>query len=293
MSRLSRDQFKDLLVEWNRNFISERNQLSHVKSVKHATIVPLPSKDARTIISFFKSYKEENPEIKILNFEEHDYIDFGIVLPKSEETKDLLINYFNHTNNVKASNDISDSYSSGGSEPIFIIPADGDFTSATPNTDAASIFYWLLHDLEHVIHGGEALPDTFIDKSINDDMSDLQDEIGYYPGGYGDWEGGRARFVEDNSTGAKNRLALSKFFKEINFTPEVADDDFPASVFGYCISRMKNKLDIQEVINAKTLSNEEKESVKNIFITSYDASNKSISKLISTFQDKILVCLGF
>jgi len=286
MSKLNRKEFKQLLNEWKQNFINERNQLKYVKSVKPAILIPLPDNEVSSLEEFFKNYKRENPDISILeNISSSSvYIDFGVILPKNIESKNLLLNYFNSVQNTKALNDIEDSYTNGGSEPILIVHAPGN---ANPelgtDNDEANIFYWLTHDLEHMMHGGEAFPNIHIDDTVRSNLSNMQDEIGYYPGGYGEVLG------KDTQT----QTALSKFFKEINFTPEVGAEDFPASVFAYCITRMKNKFDIQEVTNSNSLSHEEKEAIKNIFISGYDMSNISIDKLISTLENKILICLGF
>ena len=93
--------------------------------------------------------------------------------------------------------------------------------------------------------------------------------------------------------GFLNHLALHKFFKEINFTPEAGKTDFPASVFAYCATRMENKNDNQEIINTQSLNVEEKERLINIFSNSYESVNDQISILIKKLKNKILVCLEF
>jgi hypothetical protein len=286
MSKLNRREFKELLAEWRRNFINERGRFEYLvkeKAIKPCTIITLDFDQAESL----KDFLSNSNEIEVLQDVSTINLLFGKIISNSIDTKNKLISFFNQSGNQEISDQI---VSSNNNEPIIIARALGNNLSAGGANDR-SIFYWLIHDLEHLIYGENSV-------------------LGKYNVGWSSWDGAyddytieinnvKAGYPEDNELdddqmeGFLNHLALHKFFKEISFTEEVGETDFPASVFSYCATRMENENDNQEIINTQSLNDEEKQRLINIFSSSYKSVNDQISVLIEKLENKILVCLKF
>lgn len=287
MSKLNRKEFKELLAEWKENFINERGRFEYLvkeKAIKPCTVITLDFDQAKSL----KDLLSNSNEIKVLQDVSTTNLLFGKIISNSIDTKNNLISFFNQSDNKDISRQIA---SSNNNEPIIIARAlGGNLTDGVSGNDR-NIFYWLIHDLEHLIYGENSI-------------------LGKYHAGWSSWDGAyddytieinnvKAGYPEDNELdddqmkGFLNHLALDKFFKEIKFTEEVGETDFPASVFAYCITRMKNKFDNQEIIDTQTLKDEEKQRLIDIFSNAYESSNDQIDILIKKLENKILVCLEF
>ena len=286
MSKLNRKEFRELLTEWNSNFINERGQFEYLvkkEAIKPCTVITLDFNQAKSL----KDFLSDSNEIEVIQDVSTINLLFGKIISNSEDTKNKLISFFNQSDNKDISRQI---VSSNNNEPIIIARALGDNLTAGGVNDR-KIFYWLIHDLEHLIYGENSI-------------------LGEYHKGWSSWEGAyddyaieinnvKDGYPEDNELdddqmeGFLNHLALDKFFKEINFTPEVGETDFPASVFAYCTTRMENENDNQEIINTQSLNDEEKQRLVNIFSSSYESVNDQINILIKKLENNILVCLEF
>ena len=180
---------------------------------------------------------------------------------------------------------------SSNNEPIIIARALGNNLADGASEDN-EIFCWLIHDLEHLIYGENSI------------LGDYHEGWSNWPHAYEDYtieiDNVKEGFPEDNDyleseekEGFLNHLALSKFFTEINFTKSVGGNDFPASIFAYCILKMSNANDVTEINNTQTLNDEEKQRLKNIFSNAFESANNQIDLLIEKLEDKIFVCLEF
>jgi len=287
MSILNRKEFKELLTEWKENFINERGRFEYLvkeKAIKPCTVITLDFDQAKSL----KDLLSNSNEIKVLQDVSTTNLLFGKIISNSKDTKNKLVSFFNQNNNQEISRQI---ISSNKNEPIIFARGLGDNLTDGGDGNDRNIFYWLIHDLEHLIYGENSI-------------------LGKYHVGWSSWDGAyddytieinnvKAGYEEDNELdddemeGFLNHLALHKFFKEINFTGNVGETDFPASVFAYCVTRMENENDNQEIINTQSLSNEEKQRLVNIFSSSYKNANDQINVLIKKLENKILVCLEF
>jgi hypothetical protein len=283
MSKLSRREFKELLTEWNSNLLSERGKYSYlVKQTKPATIITLNFNQANLL----KKFLNESNEIEILQDVSTLNLGFGKVISNDRETKSKLINFFKSKGDKELSRQLT---VTDDKEPIIIASSAGDNLGGE-NLDSDG-FYWLLHDIEHLIYGENSI-------------------LGEYHRGWCQWEGAyddysieiqnvKDGYEEDNilsdreMKGFLNHLALHKFFTEIKFTESVGENDFPASIFAYCISKMDNQKDFSIINNAKTIDNSEKERLRSIFFNAYKPSNDQAQLLINKLENKILVCLDF
>ena len=281
MSKLNRREFKELLTEWNSNLLSERGKHNYlVKKTKPATIITLNSNQSRLL----KKFLNESNEIEIL--QDVGYLFFGKVISNDRKTKSKLINFFNSQGDKELSQQLE---VTDDKEPIIIATSAGDNLGGE-NSDSDA-FYWLLHDIEHLIYGENSI-------------------LGEYHRGWCQWEGAyddysieiqnvKDGYEEDNvlndrqMKGFLNHLALHKFFTEIKFTESVGENDFPASIFAYCISKMDNPKDFSTINNAKTIDNSEKERLRSIFFNAYKPSNDQAKLLINKLENKILVYLNF
>ena len=284
MSMLNRREFKELLTEWNNNLLSERGKFSYlVKEAKPAAIITLNVAQASSL----KYFLNNNNEIEILQDVSTRNLGFGKIISNNEDTKRNLINFFNSNDGEDTSRQIE---IANKNEPIIIASAAGSNLSAGSSEDSKT-FYWLVHDLEHIIHGENSI-------------------LGEYHRGWSSWEGAdedytieimnvKDGYPEDNELddremeGFLNHLALDKFFKEIRFTEEVGANDFPASVFAYCITRMDSPTDYNIINNASSISDEEKARLALIFSNAYSASNNQVDLLIEKLKNKILICLDY
>jgi hypothetical protein len=284
MRMLNRKEFKKLLTEWNNNLLSERGAFSYlVKESKPAVIITLNFNQASSL----KDFLNNNNEIEILQDVSTRNLGFGKIISSNEDTKRNLINFFNSNDGEDISRQIE---VANKIEPIIIASASGSNLSSGSSEDS-NIFYWLVHDLEHIIHGENSV-------------------LGEYHRGWSSWEGAdedytieimnvKDGYAEDNELddremeGFLNHLALNKFFNEIRFTEEVGANDFPASVFAYCITRMDSPTDYNIINNASSINDKEKARLTLIFSNAYLASNSQVDLLIKKIKNKILICLDF
>ena len=286
MSKLNRSEFKELLTEWKENFINERGRFEYLvkeEAIKPCTVITLDFDQAKRL----KDFLSDSNEIEVLQDVSTINLLFGKIISNSEDTKNKLINFFNQSDNKDISRQI---ISSNNNEPIIIARALGDNLTAGEGNDR-NIFYWLIHDLEHLIYGENSILGKYHEgwSSWDGAYDDYTIEINNVKDGYEEDN----ELDDDQMEGFLNHLALHKFFKEINFTEAVGETDFPASVFAYCVTRMENENDNQEIINTQNLSNEEKQRLINIFSSSYKNANDQINILIKKLENKILVCLEF
>lgn len=286
MNRLGRKEFKNLLIEWNNNLLSERGKYTYLvkkDAVKPCTIIILNYDQGKSLKDFLK----ENNQIKILQDVSTTNLGFGKIIPNNEDTRNMLIDFFNQSKNEEIANQI---INANINEPIIIASAAGNNLSLGSSNDS-DIFYWLVHDLEHIIYGKDSI-------------------LGEYYKGWSSWEGAnedysieimnvKAGYPEDNELdesqmeGLLNHLALDKFFSEIKFTEGVGANDFPASVFAYCITKMNKKDDFNQINDAVSLEIDEKDRLKSIFSSAYESVNGQIDLLIKKLEKKIFVCLDF
>lgn len=286
MRRLNRKEFKELLTEWKENFINERGRFEYLvkkEAIKPCTVITLDFDQAKSL----KDFLSDSNEIEVLQDVSTINLLFGKIISNSEDTKNKLINFFNQSGNKDISRQI---ISSNNNEPIIIARALGDNLTAGEGNDR-NIFYWLIHDLEHLIYGENSILGKYHEgwSSWDGAYDDYTIEINNVKDGYEEDN----ELNDDEMEGFLNHLTLHKFFKEINFTEDVGETDFPASVFAYCTTRMENENDNQEIINTQSLNDEEKQRLISIFSNSYKSANDQINILIKKLENKILVCLEF
>tara|TARA_B100001059_G_scaffold81966_1_gene80045 strand:+ start:95 stop:949 length:855 start_codon:yes stop_codon:yes gene_type:complete len=283
---MNRKEFKELLVEWHSNLITERGKFEYLvkkEAIKPCTVIALNFDQAKSL----KDFLSDSNQIEILQDVSTRNLGFGKIIPSNEDTKSKLASFFNSIDSREVSNQLE---VANKHEPIIIASAFGDNISDGSGEDS-DIFYWLIHDLEHIIYGENSV-------------------LGEYNKGWSSWAGAyedytveinnnKEGYPEDNELddsqmeGFLNHLALDKFFNEIKFTGGVGANDFPASIFAYCITKMDNKEDFDIINNATSIDSSEKERIKSIFSNAYIPSNSQIDLLINKLKNKILVCLEY
>ena len=97
MSKLNRKEFKDLLLEWKQNFLNEKGEyLKYNKDKENQTgyLATFPHSQIGKIESYIKNYIKNNNITELMDVTNQDYIEGGIVLPKTSEVLNMFKSYF-------------------------------------------------------------------------------------------------------------------------------------------------------------------------------------------------------
>jgi hypothetical protein len=288
---MNRKEFKNLLTEWNQNFINERgkNEKFHSDLEKSSGWLVNPSSEEITgILDFIKDKIEENEVESIKDVAYQEYIDFGLVLPKNNEVIDMISDFFIFSGNEEKSSEVLNV--SSNDECVIIHFTEGDFTQNLSDQDESLIYSWTLHDMEHTLFSGISSQELYFSNAslniINKNLENLDKPH----------EKVNNNNISVHEILKKGTIAISagsslikKFFEEINFTPTADMNDLHASIMSYCY--IKNIETIKQEINnlSYKFSKEEKAVLQKTFTDSYYFVFKMFNELKRVFNNCIII----
>ena len=285
MSKLNRKEFKDLLTEWNSNFINERGE--------HQNLFANPDS------AFLTTIKDKNLNVieGLLNYlndklsTEFDKWCLSL-LYKNEENIRLITEYFIAEGYSKEANDIAKE--KNNNYPLFIMynahrsvvvdsVRQGDYETKD--------ITWILHDFIHSFierkpeddfyFQDDNLEKTFISKLTADDTyRDLYFGLNRYDG---------YDFYKKGSKESILIKALTKFFNTINFTPGVGGVDTATSAYAYCWMKMKHEEDFNEIDSCPNLNEDEKIIIRDHLKSMFSTAIKVKNDLLELFNNTILI----
>ena len=291
MRRLNRKEFKELLTEWNSNFINERGE--------HQDLFANPDE------TFLAAIKDKNLNVieGLLNFL-NDKLNTGFVkyglnlLYKNEENIRLINEYFIEKGYEKEANDII--REQNNISPLFImynahrsVVVDGSRQGDYRSQDIT----WILHDFIHSFIENKwfMLQDDFVfqdDSLMNSIISMGKEKLGPYEAhdlsfGLNKYDG-----HDYHEEGLKEYIlikALEKFFNTTNFTPGVGGVDSATSAYAYCWMKMKHEKDFEEIDSCFSLNEEEKNIIKDYLKSMFSTAIKVKNDLLKVFNNTILI----
>lgn len=283
---LSRKEFKELLNEWQNNFINERGQYaSNFKKDIPCFLIGIKRKDILSLIEYLYDNNVSNVKENIDNYSSK--VVGGIAIEKSE---DVIEEIFNHSASVIDSSLMSRKEEIKISRtPLIIFPAYGN---ARGEKDKKDEYAWITHDLEHALFGF-GTPMVFNKKLENKLKSDYPDEeswIRLISGTNSNYTRGPG----DTNPSRKIEKPFEKFFNDpqISFTKGVGHTDIYGSIWAYCIARMESKFDLSSVDNS-SLDEQEKKVVKGVLLQSYDNVMSGLEVILRNIDNQIIIIKRF
>ena len=295
MSKLSRKEFKELLLEWKNNFINERG--------KHQSSFVNPERD------FLSTPRDEEGKILVSLLYylddklENTFNKLGInVLRKNPQNINLIVNFLNKEGYEKEANEIAKeatndsalfiTHDSGGDQsPNSIIASEENIANRVGGKPDST---WLVHDFVH----------EFIESEVPNAKYAFQDEalenhfnsVITNPSNHDVFQGGLYKMMNDASderiaAGDYYDLveALVNFFNEINFTPGVKDNDTGISAYAYCWMKMNHEEDFNDINNSERLNDREKELIKEYFKSVFPKIHKIKNLVLESFKKTIVI----
>ena len=278
---MNRKEFTSLLLEWRENFINERgvNKTYHSGNPGEGYLINPSLDEIKGLESYMQSYIESNNLSALKDVANLEEFGNGIVLPKTREVIKMISDFFveKKSNRVKSSEILS---TAGNDECVIIHFTEGDFTLDSNSQSRKEKYRWTIHDLEHSLINMMISAEFYISNVVrkNPSLSDLfsssNDSI-YH--------------ILDSGTfnvGRDGRL-VKRFFEEINFTPEADLDDIDASAMAYCYIEMKNVNDLDKVLKAKSLNDDEKQQLVKMFQQCYTITQNTFNSI----KEKLRGCI--
>lgn len=310
MSKLNRREFKELFLEWKKNFINERvsqSLSSHVKSKYDFVVVQIEEKNPKFLEKLSEagiSYYYLGDVVKLLVCNKEEKLEEVLrSFEKDKENKVLLELYYNQ------------------SYPILITSGkSGDLFSEENVDSKEECLDWCIHDLYHTIfdrgYRGQSefldvdykaeefikkyKDELFTDLNYNfeefamENLMDYDEEYSKYLVSYhkqSNEEEEELRKVEDIAKSKEPKKVIAEivnYFKTINFTYDIESDDLIASIFSYCLIKMPDPDDIQglkELFRTSNLSDE----AKIYLLASNDISKRNFKNIVlPEFKNKVL-----
>lgn len=292
MNKLSRKEFKELLTEWNRNFINEKvtqDLRKHISAPKeNFTIINVVD----TTPEFRRKLKENNISFRWLNEqivqcdknnpEIKEFIENNFTL--DENNKDLLEKSFNEETPILVS---SSNFSGGLGEG--------------QKNSKEECLHWLIHDLFHASFDRGRLGSAFLDnisignkevykekyKTLLTNTNDLEninlDDLMDY-----DEEFTRDIYSYEKEKKHEHVIPeLVAYFKSINFTDGIDSFDLIPSIFSYCMLKMPDPDDIKGLeflLNTIKISDDAK---KYLLVFNIEAKKKFKEVVVPMFANKV------
>ena len=286
---MNRKEFKELLLEWNKKILNEKgsNIKFHKDQNQSGHYLNISFEDSVKIISWLKNYIEENNLVKIKDVVNVDYIEGGIVFPKMNSLLEGFAKYFEQNQNIEKSNEIKKIINSNDKEVVVISIAEGDDFNSGENQSKEEIYHWAIHDLDHSLYDFFTAFEFYICNDI------LQRKNFNNISNYSTIPSilNKPSLSNNFLKNEEKEELVSKFFKAIDFTPNVGSGDYHASLTSYCYIRMEDKNDVDEVNNLseKLFTSEEKNFLIDLLKSSYEISFDLFSHLKEVFQDCIIL----
>ena len=312
MSKLTRREFKELLIEWKQSFINERVtpkvELSGMIKNKYPIDVIFAVSEYDDYENIYNKFDNNIYNVlrkdSSLNFKsELTFEDVPLIIEKNSQNiefmlenlsfegipdqekhlrnsinnDDLLIIINFQIDQNERSKEAMKTMESGGIFDIVKYKVD----SFNQNDKLKDIISWTFHDLFHShfdvnVVAGESMQ-NYINKTIENSLSDdssIKKRV--------DFMGDKVSFFGNESekmhaSGIVDEIV--EFFEKENFTKGVAGFDIPGSMFAYSLLMIQS----EEDINKLSLSNDSKEYFKEF----YNLTKKAIEGM-SLIKNKIL-----
>lgn len=292
MSKLNRIEFRELLTEWNSNFINERGKYqSSFVSPEEDYLSTIRDEKGR-IIGELLEYLDEKLNNSFNKYGKN-------ILYKSKENIKLISNFLNQKGYKEEASDIVKELSNNSA--LFIthdsggaLKLKGEYYNTPENVQqrvgGKPDITWLLHDFVHIFIEGDyneyGLEDyVFQDEALK---NYFKSKAPNYHEEYDVAHGGLYSMMDDEGYDILIN-ANTKFFNEINFTPGVADIDTGASAYAYCWMKMSHKEDFKEINKSFSLNNEEKEAIKEYLKSIFPIVSKVKNLVLEAFKNTIII----
>lgn len=303
MSKLNRKEFKNLLLEWNKNFLNEKGEyLKYNKDKENQTgyLTTFPHAQIGKIESYIKSYIKNNNITELMDVTNQDYIDGGIVLPKTSEVLNMFKNYFVESGDVNKAKVIKNILKSNDDECVIIHSGSGDFTKDFKSQSEAEIYHWTLHDMEHKLLSGISAESFYFCNSVlnRPDFKNIVEKNKIRSNNITTTTFLKSGTMNSNFLRGNEAYLVEKFFKAINFTETAELGDQHASVMAFCYSKM-SKLSKDEIKNIKideienldsSFTEQEKSWLTNFFKSEvYNITQNVFDELKNVFKNCVIL----
>lgn len=278
---MNRKEFTNLLLEWRKNFIHERgvNAIYHRSNPGEGYLINPSLREIEGLEDYMQSYIRDNSIYELNDVANLEEFGNGIVLPKNRKVIKMISDFFveEKNNRAKSSEILS---TAGNDECVIIHFTEGDFTLDSNSQSRKEKYRWTIHDLEHSLINMMISAEFYIsdavrqNSSLKDLFSSSNDSI-YH--------------ILDSGTFSVGRYGhlVKKFFSEIDFTPEADLDDLDASAMAYCYIEMKDANDLDRVLEAKSLNDEEKQQLAKMFQQCYVITQNTFNSI----KEKLKGCI--
>lgn len=282
MSKLNRREFKELLTEWKRNFINEKFSEKiqrHLKDVVK-TIFPIKVICINNGFELKSILKEKNVDVDDTgagtSYFEKNKINNDILTSLSNENK------IDFASNEEATLLYQSFYDSNPT--IIVDTSKGDQVYSNLDNKLESVIPWVFHDLYH-----DLLESHLVARNRYVEGNPFTENPEYLESFYGDYREFDKSEIESKEITSEyiplDEEDLSeemvRFFTKINFTPFVGNHDIPASIFSFCVTKLSN---VNEIDNLE-LSEKTKEQLKKF----YDHSQTAIKSVIKSYKNKFII----
>ena len=282
MSRLNRKDFKNLLTEWNQNFINERFSDKIQPKLQNIVKTRFPIKvvcinngfelkkmlieknitveDTGAGTSYFEKNKNNNNVLTLLANE--NKINFS-----SDEEIILLFQSFKDDNPT-----------------IIVDTSTGDQVYSNVDNKLESVIPWVFHDIYH-----DVLESHLVARNRYVEDNPFSTNPEYLESFYGDYREFEKSELETKEITSEYipldeedlTEEMVRFFTKINFTPFVGNHDIPASIFSFCVTKLAS---VDEIDNLE-LSEKTKKLLKKFY---YD-SQTAIESVIKSYKNKFIL----
>ncbi len=277
MSKLSRKEFKELLLEWNNNFINERSEPGLSKHIKSKFPIDIVFLSRKITLSNYENYLSKK-EISIADEAEANSLYAGfednpmsVSFKKTENFKNFMIE--EHSKEKLFYNEAHKSQFLNASkinnkDICLLLPSSWD---PNINQSDSSNLNWQIHDLFHCFfhmsHGSSFYGD------LNPPFDDLEFE-----------EKNDIVPYDSNTEGFIGR-ELMDWLRSINFTPETDTNDITPSLFSWCVLKLpRNDLIAKNIIDYQNIS----EQAKSTLIQMHKISYNLMDIFMKDFNNKFI-----
>ena len=304
MSKLNRKEFKELLIEWKQNFLTEKGEyLNYNKDKEKQTgyLTTIPNEQIGNIENYIKDYIKNNNMSDLMDIVNEDFIEGGIVLPKSSKVLKMFKNYFVEYNNMNKAKVMEDILKVNDDECVIVHASSGDLFKDLSSQSEDEIYHWSLHDIEHKLFSSVplSLDFYFCNSVLNKPKFKEIFEKNNIRGN----EISIPKLLKSGTMSAhylkgNESDLIGKFFKAINFTENAGFGDQHASVMAFCYSKMPDvnkdelkNIKIDEIENLdSSFSEDEKTWLTNFFKSEvYNITQNAFKELKRVFKNCVLL----
>jgi hypothetical protein len=303
MSKLNRREFKDLLLEWNKNFLNEKGEYSKYNKDKEnqtGYLTTFHDSQIGKIEKYVVNYIEKNNMTEIMDVLNTAFFEGGIVFPKTDGVLNMFKSYFFESGNENKAKVIENIAKNNDDECVIIHSSSGDFTKDFESQTEAEIYYWTLHDMEHKLLSEISASPFYFCKIVLDrpEFKKVVEEKNIRRKEILPTKFLKSGTINRNYLKGKDAYLIQKFFKAINFTESAGFGDQHASVMAFCYSKMSEfaesdmeNIKIDEIENLdSSFTAEEKTWLANYFKSEvYNITQNAFNELKNVFRDCVIL----